>query len=110
MIEDHTKARSVNAFERWRPGFRTLGHAGVDAVNKVPERRIETIARVGKVDLDFSSHAPGIGCEYQNAVAHQYRFFDVVRYHQHRLDRQSAFDPQVNEVGTQRLRSQNIER
>ena len=33
---------------------------------------------------------PGLGASTSNAVAHQHRFLDIVRHHQHRFDRQLA--------------------
>ena len=110
MVQDHADAGAVDALDRRRPRLRALRHAGIDAVDELPEGRIETIARMRQVDLDLGGDAAGIGREHQDAVAHQHRFLDVVRHHQHRLDRQPAFDPEIDQVGAQRLGGQHVER
>jgi hypothetical protein len=61
--------------------------------------RVEPVARMRQVDLDLGRDTAGVGREYQNAVAHQHRLFDIVRHHQHGLDRQAAFDPQIDQIG-----------
>ena len=110
MVQDHADAGAENAFDRQRLRFGALGHAGIDAVDQLPEGRIEPVARVRQVDLDLGGDATGIGREHQNAVAHQDRLLDVVGYHQHRFDRQPAFDPQIDQVGAQRLGGEHIQR
>ena len=42
--------------------------------------------------------------------AHQHRLLDVVGDHQHRLHRQLAVGPQVDQVGAQRLGGQHVQR
>ncbi len=59
---------------------------------------------------EFLRHAAGIGGEHQDAVAHQHRFLDVVRHHQHRFHRQLLVHPQVDQVGSESLGSQHVER
>ena len=110
MVEDHADARAGNTFDGWRFRLGALCHARIDAVDELPERRIETIARVWQIDLDLGGDPAGIGRKHQNAVAHQHRFLDVMRHHQHGLDRQPAFDPEIDQVGTERLGSQHVER
>ena len=90
--------------------LRTLRHAGIDAVDQLPESRIETIARVRQIDLDLGGDAAGIGRKHQNAVAHQHRLLDVMRHHQHGLDRQPAFNPEIHEVGAEGLGGQHVKR
>ena len=93
---------------RGRSGFHR--HAGIDVLDQHAECRIESIARLRQIHMDLGNHAAGIRSEDQNAVAHQYRFLDVVRHHEHRLDRHPAFAPQIEQIGTQRLRRQHVER
>ena len=61
VVEDHADAGALDALDRRRSGFRALRHAGIDAVDELPECRIETIARMRQVDLDLGGDAAGIG-------------------------------------------------
>ena len=111
MVEDHADTGAGDAFDgEGACGSATLGHAGIDAVDELPECRVEPIARMRQVDLDLGGDTAGIGGEHQDAVAHQHRLFDIVRHHQHRLDRQPALDPEIDQVGAQRLGGQHVER
>jgi len=90
----------------WKLTVRNSGavdHEGFDDIG-------EAVARMRQVDLELDRDASGVGREDQDAVAHQDRFLDVMRHHQHRLDREPAVGPEVNEVGTQRLRGQHVQR
>ena len=96
---------------RRRRGCRPArGHLDIDALDEITELGVEPVARLRQIDLDLADDAAGIGREHQNAVAHQHRFLDVVRHHQHGLDRQPAFAPEIEQVGAQRLRGQHVER
>ncbi|CAB3775279.1 hypothetical protein LMG29542_08661 [Paraburkholderia humisilvae] len=86
------------------------GHLRVDVVDQPPERRVQTIARMPEWHLDLGNHPPRVRRQHQNAVAHEHRFLDVVRDDQHRLDRHAPLRPQVQQVGTQRLGGQHVER
>jgi hypothetical protein len=108
--EDHADADPRNALGDRCARFRALCHARIDAVDELPERRIEAVARMRQVDLEFGRHPPGVRREHQDAVAHQNCFLDVVGHHQHRFDRQPAFDPEIDQVGAQRLGGQDVER
>ena len=83
MLEDHADPGSMDSLDRRRFQLRALCHAGIDAVDELAEGRIETMARVRKVDLDLGGDPAGIGREHQDAVAHQHRLLDIVRHHQH---------------------------
>src|ERR1700687_4293585 len=61
MFEDQADAGTVHALDGRRSWLRALRHAGIDAVDELPERWIEAIARVRQVDLDLGSDAAGIG-------------------------------------------------
>ncbi len=71
--------------------------------------RIKPVARMGQLDLDLGRDPARIGREHQDAVAHQHRLLDIVRHHQDRLDRQPALDPEIDQVGTQRLGGEHVE-
>ena len=53
---------------------------------------------------------PGFDDEHQNSIAQLHGFFDVVRHQQHRPQWQLVADPQIEEVGAQRLGRENVER
>ncbi len=103
------RARPAAAGLRRLRRIGALGHQRVDAVDHGAERRIEPVARMGNGVGDLGGDAAGIGRQHQDAVAHQHRLLDVVRDHQDRLDRDSPFLPQVEEVGAQRLGGQHVE-
>jgi len=84
-------------------------HLHVHAVHERAKARIERMARLGQIDEDLAHHAPRLGGENQQAVAHLHRLLDVVRHQQHRLDRQLPLAPQVEEVVAQRFGRQHIE-
>ena len=60
-------------------------HFDIDAVDIILEARIGAVARTRNVDLDFGRDAARIGGEQKHAVAHQNRFFDIVRDQDDRL-------------------------
>ena len=61
MLEDHADAGTLDALDGRGSGFRALGHAGIDAVDELPEGRIKTIARMRQIDLDLGGNPAGIG-------------------------------------------------
>ncbi len=85
-------------------------HDPVDIVHHLPERRVQAVPRMRERHLQLVRHPPGVGREHQDAVAHQHRLLDVMRHHQHRLHRQLALHPQIDQVGAQRLRRQHVQR
>ncbi len=93
-----------------RRGRRARRHRHVDLLDKIAELRIEAVARLLQVDADFTDDAARIGGEQQDAVAHQHRLLDIVGHQNHALDRQLAFAPEFEEVGSQRFRGQHVER
>ena len=97
VMQRHADPGAGNALDRGGLRLGALGHAGIDVVDELAERRIEPVARVGHLDLDLGGDAARIGREHQDAIAHQDRLLDVVRHHQHGLDRQSAFDPEIDQ-------------
>ena len=72
--------------------------------------RIEPIARLLEIDGDLANDAARIGGKQKNAVAHQNRFFDIVRDDDDALDRQPAVAPQFEKIGAQRFRREHVER
>ena len=62
-----------------------------------------------EVDLDFARNTPWVGRKYQDTVAHQHCFLDVVRYHEDGFDRQFLLRPQIDEVGAQRFCGQDVQ-
>ena len=89
---------------------RALGHQRVDAVDHLAELGIEPVARMLHRHGDLGGDAARIGGQHDDAVAHQHRLLDVVRHHQDRLDRHATLDPEVEEIGTQRLGGEHVER
>ena len=67
------------------------------------------MARLGQIDGNLAHHAPRLGGEDQQPIAHLHRLLDVVRHQQHRPDRQLPLAPQVEEVVAQRFGGQHIE-
>jgi hypothetical protein len=63
-----------------------------------------------KDDFDFTRDAPGVRGKDQNTVAHEDRFLDVVGDQKHRSDRQAALNPEIEKIGADRLRGQDVER
>ena len=57
----------------------TRGHLHVDTFHQLTKTRVEAIARLRQRDLDFAQDPAGVAAEYQDAVAHQDRLFDVMR-------------------------------
>ena len=90
-------------------GRGAAGHQGVDVVHHLAEGRVQAIARVRERHRQFAGDTPGVGREYQDAVAHQHRLLDVVGDHQHRFQRQLAFGPQIDEVGAERFCGQHVQ-
>ena len=93
-----------------RGGLLARGHRHVDLLDHVMELRIEAVARLFQIDGNFADDASRIGREQKDAVAHQHRFLDIVRHQDHAFDRQLAFAPELEEIGAQRLRRQDVER
>lgn len=93
-----------------RLAARPCRHLDIDALDQIAEGGVVAVARLRQVDPDLADDAAGIGREDQHAVAHEHRFLDVVGDHQHALDRQLAFGPQVEEIGAQGLGGQHVER
>lgn len=85
------------------------GQYRINLVNNDVKRRIEPIARLRQRNRDFCSDVARVRTEDQNAIAHQDRFLDVVRHHQHGLCRQPV-SPQIEKIGSKRLRGQDIQR
>src|SRR5215469_6763647 len=65
---------------------------------------------MGQIDRKLAHHPSRMGREDEQAVAHLHRLLDVVGDEEHRPDRQLALTPEIEEVATQRLRSEHIER
>ena len=85
-------------------------HFHVNLIDIILEFRRGAVARLRQVDGDFRTDPAGIGREQQHPVAHQDRFLDIVGDQDDALDRQFAVAPQLDQVGAQIFRGQNVER
>ena len=74
------------------------------------ERRVEPIARLRQGHRDFGCDVSGIRAEDENSVAHQDRFLDVVRHHEHGLGGELVLDPEIEKIGPQGFGRQDVER
>src|SRR6266481_4448329 len=60
MVEDHADAGAGNAFDGRGPDRRALRHAGIEAVDELPERRVKTVARMRQSTLISAATRPGL--------------------------------------------------
>ena len=77
---------------------------------RVPEGRIEPVARLRDRNRDLRGDAARIGRQHQDPIGHQHRFLDVVCDHQDGLDRHPPLLPEIEQVGAQGLGGQHVER
>src|SRR5947207_3318375 len=74
------------------------GHFNIDAFYQFTKAGIKTIAWLWQGYFYLAQDAPGVATKYQNAITHQYRFFNVVGNQQYTLDRHLAFTPQIQKI------------
>ncbi len=72
-----------------RPGC----HLDIHAFHDCAETRVERVAGLGQIDGNLADHATGVRREDQQPIAHFDGLLDVVRDHQHGLDRQLPLTP-----------------
>src|SRR6516162_6102429 len=89
---------------------RTLRHGDVDSLDKITEPGIKAVARLRQVNFDLADDLRRIGRENEDAVAHQYRFFDIVRHQDDPFDGEPAFAPEIEKVRPQSFRGEDVER
>src|SRR6516162_4324933 len=88
----------------------TVRHSDIDGLDKITEAGITAVPRLRQVDFDLADDLRWIGRENEDAVAHQYRFFDIVSHQDDPLDGEPAFAPEIEKVRPQSFRGEDVER
>ena len=82
----------------------------VDLIDQSLKSCVFAAARMAQGNVDFGQHPAGIFLHHDDAIGQEDGLFDVVRHHQHRLSWDRFADPQLQQLATQRLGAQHVER
>ena len=62
-----------------------------------------------QLNLDLADDLRWIGRENEDAVAHQYRFFDIVSHQDDPFDGEPAFAPEIEKIRVSAVRTSSAE-